>query len=81
MENSEIVVYGPEAAAPAGEKVAPHSSRVEVVPEKEQTTPEKLSQGLRVGSLAFGSVMGVLLMLYLTVRILQKFDVDEKGRS
>lgn len=79
MENSEIVVYSPEAAASAGEKVETHSATVEVAPEKEQTNPEKLSQGLRVGLLAFGSVMGVLLILYLTVRILQKFDVDAKG--
>ncbi len=79
MENSERVVYSPEAAAPAGEKVETRSATVHVVPEKETTNPEMLSQGVHVGLLAFGSVMGVLLILYLMVRILQKFDVDEKG--
>lgn len=40
---------------------------------------ELLTQGFKVGLTAFGSVMGVLFILYLTVRILQKFDVDVKG--
>lgn len=40
---------------------------------------ELLISGLKVGLTAFGSVMGVLMILYLSVRILQKFDVDEKG--
>lgn len=34
--------------------------------------------GVKVGLTAFGSVMGVLMILYVMVRILQKFDSEKK---
>lgn len=39
-----------------------------------------LNDGVKVGLTAFASVMGVLALLYVFVRILQKFDVDDKGK-
>ena len=39
-----------------------------------------LNDGVKVGLTAFASVMGVLALLYFFVRILQKFDVDDKGK-
>ncbi len=38
------------------------------------TNPELLTIGFKTGLTAFCSVMGVLLILYVMVRILQKFD-------
>ena len=39
-----------------------------------------LNDGVKVGLTAFASVMGVLALLYFFVRILKKFDVDDKGK-
>lgn len=40
-----------------------------------------LNDGAKVGLTAFVSVMGVLGMLYVFVRILLKFDVDETKKK
>jgi len=45
------------------------------------TTSEMLISGAKTGGVAFASVMFVLFILYIMVLILQKFDVDESGKS
>jgi len=40
---------------------------------------ELLIQGTKIGLTAFVSVMGVLALLYVFVRMLQKFDTDDKA--
>ena len=45
------------------------------------TTSEMLISGAKTGGVAFVSVMGVLFILYIMVRILQKFDEDEPSKS
>lgn len=42
------------------------------------TNSAMLILGVKVGLTAFGSVMGVLMILYVMVRILQKFDSEKK---
>ena len=44
-------------------------------------TTSMLISGAKTGGVAFVSVMGVLFILYIMVRILQKFDVDEPSKS
>ena len=44
-------------------------------------TTSMLMSGAKTGGVAFVSVMGVLFILYIMVRILQKFDVDEPSKS